>query len=108
VLRIEPVGAPAGVDPDDPDRHVEQRHLEDPERRRMSGQRVGELDDREDEDQVEEQFDEGNLAVVVVAAIARAQMRDGGAEGHGGSYRDAPKAQRRTAAYGPKLIEVTP
>ena len=69
---IEPVGHPRGVDPHPP--HAEQQHadLHQPAQREVGHQRVRELGDREDEDEVEKQLDHPHLAAV--GGIARAQQ----------------------------------
>ena len=64
LLRVEPVGDPGGEHPHPPHRHEQQQRLERaPAGVRSVEQAMRQLGDREDEDEVEEQLDEGDLAV---------------------------------------------
>ncbi len=65
-LGIDPVGDPAGVDPDPPDRRQQQQGLDQARQAEMGEQSVGQLGDREYEHQVEEQLDEGDPAVLAL------------------------------------------
>jgi hypothetical protein len=64
-IRVEPVRRPGGVDPRPPHRDHQQTGLDRAERRQMVQQAVRELGDREDEDEIEEQLDEGHAMMVV-------------------------------------------
>ncbi|MBA7692689.1 hypothetical protein ES703_101256 [subsurface metagenome] len=65
LVRIEPVGDPGGVDPDPPHREKQQRDLHGAQRREVMQQRVRELRDGKDEDEVEEQLGIGDARVPV-------------------------------------------
>jgi hypothetical protein len=62
---VEPVGDPGGVDPHPPDREEQQRDLDGAERREMVQQRVRQLRDGKDEDEIEQQLRIGDAAVLV-------------------------------------------
>ena len=64
-LGVEPVGDPGGVDPHPPHREKQQRDLDRAERREVLQQRMRDLRDREDEDEVEEQLRVGHAARLV-------------------------------------------
>ena len=80
-LGVEPVGEPGIVDPGPPHREHQDRGLQRAERGEALQQAMRKLRDREHEDEVEEQLDEGDAMVVV--AVANAQVA-----GAGGEHRD--------------------
>ena len=78
--RVEPVGGPGGVDPHPPHRHQHQRGLHDAGDGEMLEQIMRQLRDREHEHEVEKQFDERDLRVLV--RLATAQEAGACAENH--------------------------
>ena len=70
-LGVQPIGDPGGVDPHPPHRHHQQQRLEGAGSRQMVQERVRELGDGEDENQVEEQLDERDLAALRPAPLAQ-------------------------------------
>ena len=71
LFRIEPVGDPGGVDPHPPHREKQQRDLQYAQRREMSQQRMRDLRDRKDEDEIEEQLGIGHAVVLVRRDLAK-------------------------------------
>ena len=66
-LRVEPIGHPGGILPAEPDREPQHQRLDRAHQRQMMHQPVGKLGDREDIDEIEEQFLERHLGVMPVA-----------------------------------------
>ena len=65
---IQPVRDPRRKDPHPPDREHQQQRLHRSQRRKMPDERMRELGDREDKNEIEEQFDKTYLPVLVPAA----------------------------------------
>ncbi len=78
VFWVEPVGDPAGILPAEPDREPEDQCFERADEAEVVEQRMAELGDREDIDEVEEQLFEGHARVM---AVAVAQHRAAGGAG---------------------------
>ncbi|KAG1271025.1 hypothetical protein G6F66_013673 [Rhizopus arrhizus] len=92
-LRVEPVAAPAGVLPAQPDREPEHQGLQHAGQIKVVQQVVAELGDRKHVDQVEEQFFVGHAGMVAIAMAQRGQAQSGA---HGGSSAcQAPVQQAR-------------
>ena len=75
-LRVQPVRHPRGEDPDPPDRQHQETGLRRAAQRdavvgEMPDQRVRQLRDGEDEDEVEEQLDEADLGMAVRVGTAQ-------------------------------------
>ena len=64
---IQPIGDPRRKDPHPPDREHQQQRLHRSERREMPDERMRELSDREDKNEIEEQFNKTYLSVLVPA-----------------------------------------
>jgi hypothetical protein len=80
---VEPVGHPRGGDPDPPDGEQQQAGFGQAVRGEVFEQRMRELGDGEDEDEVEEQFDHAYFAAVVFATGAQQRIALAGASaGH--------------------------
>ncbi len=78
---IEPVGHPGRVDPGPPERQQEQRRLQRAAQIQTLGEQMGQLGDREDVDEVEEELHRGDP--VVALAVATQQPMDGIPFDHG-------------------------
>ena len=68
LLGLQPVGDPGGEDPHPPDCQEEDQHAKGAEGGEVAEQRVRELRHGEDEHEVEEQLDVGDLGVLVAVA----------------------------------------
>ena len=75
VVRVEAVGVERVARPRPPDRHEEAEELEEAHRRGLGAQGAGELADRGDEYEVEEELQPRRPAVVLLAAGQRPQAR---------------------------------
>ena len=64
VVRVEAVGVERVADPGPPDRDEEPREDQEAVEARILGEPVGELGDRDDEDEVEEELEPGRVPLV--------------------------------------------
>jgi len=101
-VRIEPVGDPGGEDPYPPHRQEQDGGLEHAERREMRQQRVGELRDCEDKDEVEEQLDVGDAMMAVWRTDPQQTVLAGG------RHRDVPAAQSGTPVCSARACSTPP